>query len=108
MATVRAFSAPFLINLALLFLSVFLLILSWDYPPMARNFPHLVLWMIMVVTVLEEQQGTRTGRGPTAPGSGADGNGCNRRKDQGKRVGPIHNNVGSVYMMFRLYKAGRS
>ena len=47
------FSAPFWIDLGLLFLSIFLFILTADYPEMAGTFPRLVLIMIMTVTVLD-------------------------------------------------------
>ena len=46
-------SALFLTDLGLLLLSIFLFVLSADYPDMARTFPRLVLVMIMVVTLLD-------------------------------------------------------
>ena len=43
----------FLTDLGLLFLSVFLFILTSDYPKMARTFPRLVLLMIIVFVILD-------------------------------------------------------
>ena len=49
----RLLSTPFVADLGLLLLSMFLFFLAADYPKMARTFPRLVLVMIMVVTLLD-------------------------------------------------------
>ena len=56
-------STDFLIDFGLLILSIFLFILSSDYPDMARTFPHLVLMMIVVVTLLDMLKMIRKGQG---------------------------------------------
>ena len=61
-------STVFLTDLGLLLLSIFLFILTADYPDMARTFPRLVLAMVMVVTLLDMISFIRNERAKTLSG----------------------------------------
>jgi len=72
-------STLFLVDLGLLLCSIFLFFEASDYPKMARQFPRLVLMMIMVVTVLDMISFLRGAQKKSSPAA---------KKDDLQRVRP--------------------
>ena len=90
------FSTVFLIDLALLILSVAFFIIASDYPDMARTFPSLVLVMIGLFTILDMFYVVRAEKAKRSTGEGSE-------KTQGAHSGRLTQVLYMAALMFVFY-----